>query len=89
MVLGAGYVLLEFLVPLMLAVVTAGLLWNLFRVIFNALIDAVEAARYETLKALGVIVRVEHKLANKIDDLVLARKNRAAPGLRARSNIKT
>lgn len=89
MVLGVGYVLLEFLVPLMLAVVSAGLLWNLFRVFFNAAIDAVEAARHETLKALGVVVRTEDKLAIKVQDLVLARKDRAAPGLRARSIIKT
>lgn len=89
MVLGAGYVLLEFLVPLMLAVVAAGLLWNLFRVLFNALIDTVEAARYEILKALGVVVRTEQKLTNKVEDLVLSRNNRAAPGLRPRPNIKT
>lgn len=89
MVLGVGYVLLEFLVPLMLAVVAAELLWNLFRVFFNALIDTVEAARYEILKALGVVVRTEQKLTNKVEDLVLSRSNRAAPGLRPRLNIKT
>jgi len=57
MALGSGYVLLEFLVPLLLFVVTASLLWNVLKVAINAAIDAAEAGRHEILKSLGVVVR--------------------------------
>lgn len=57
MALGSGYVLLEFLVPLVVAVVTAGLLWNVLKVAINAAIDAVEVGRHKVLKSLGVVVR--------------------------------
>lgn len=57
MALGSGYVLLEFLVPLVVTVVAAGLLWNVLKVAINAAIDGAEVGRHEVLKSLGVVVR--------------------------------